>query len=105
MKKACKFCTAVFETGNASKFCSARCRRNYAVSRMVKRNEKGSTLCWDCAKAVKKCSWSRAFKPVKGWEATPSRLKIGNGKTVDSYIVHKCPEYVSDREERENGMF
>ena len=40
------------------------------------------TLCWSCAKACKKCSWSRNFEPVKGWEAEPTTLQL-----ADVYVM------------------
>ena len=30
-------------------------------------------LCWDCANACGGCEWSRSFRPVPGWSASPSR--------------------------------
>ena len=45
------------------------------------------TLCWDCAKACGRCSWSSNFVPVDGWEAIPC------GK---SYEVVRCPEFEGD---------
>lgn len=57
--------------------------------------DKHRTLCWDCEKAQQKCSWSRHFKPVKGWQAIPTRVNIGGEKRVyvNSFDVHECPEF------------
>lgn len=58
------------------------------------------TLCWFCKNAVPNkegtvgCSWSREFKPVKGWKAR--KCKNSNG---DSYRVYECPELVRDADE------
>lgn len=60
------------------------------------RNEK-STICWKCQKACGNCSWSREFKPVEGWEATQTKVYSNVDSRVDSYIVHKCPEFKKDK--------
>ncbi len=60
------------------------------------------TLCWSCANAVpdkqgkRGCAWSRHFKPVDGWDAEETQLYNNeNGKyAVQSFCVHKCPEFV-----------
>lgn len=59
------------------------------------------TLCWDCANACGGCSWSSEFRPVDGWEATPTRVKVyrwkyGGIKEVDSFHVTKCPLFKDD---------
>ena len=47
------------------------------------------TRCIHCANATNRgCSWSDTFDPVDGWKAT---------RTLNSFVVHECPEYVSDR--------
>lgn len=52
-------------------------------------------LCWDCAKACGKCSWSQSFKPVEGWDAEPTviftqcRINV-----IPSYYIRGCPEFV-----------
>lgn len=43
-------------------------------------------LCWDCAKATGRCSWSRTLTPVKGWYAVPS-AKPG----CSTYHIVDCP--------------
>ncbi len=55
-----------------------------------------STLCWDCAKAVGKCSWSKRFRPVKGWEIIPTHKITSDGRGYKSCIVIKCPEFEQD---------
>ena len=51
--------------------------------------------CQDCFNFS--CSWHEHFKPVDGWNATPTVIleqRDGNNKDkVDSYIVHYCPKY------------
>lgn len=50
-----------------------------------------SSICWDCAKACRKCPWSKDFKPVPGWDATPTKVYVVEGKYDDSFIVNSCP--------------
>lgn len=46
------------------------------------------TLCSTCGKACNSgCAWSDEFDPVPGWKAV---------RTLNSYYVLDCPEYVSD---------
>lgn len=54
------------------------------------------TLCWSCAKACKKCSWSRNFEPVEGWEAEKTTLQQPPYRVVQSHRVIRCPEYECD---------
>ena len=58
------------------------------------------TLCWYCQKATNSgCNWSRAFKPVKDWVATPTIINQGvrtqgeGPSFTESFFVHKCPEF------------
>ena len=60
-----------------------------------------STLCWRCKNATNSgCDWSREFKPVEGWKATPTMICGGEQDDVvrwtPSYHVHSCPEFISD---------
>lgn len=70
-----------------------------------------STLCWHCRKSTNQgCSWSRRFRPVVGWKADLKPIKLNAQKSVESYFVHDCPEFVEDehskkeREKEENAM-
>lgn len=62
---------------------------------------KHSTICWNCEKACGRCSWSRSFDPVKGWEARPTKVLVLNTTQdgertkvyVDSFDVYSCPEF------------
>lgn len=61
------------------------------------------TICWNCARALLRigvcCSWALHFQPVPGWSAVRSDLSYGiRGKerTNESYIVTKCPLFLSD---------
>lgn len=58
-----------------------------------KAEPKIQTLCWKCANAVGRCSWSQDFIPVKGWKAEETAREC-NGNIVASYTVIKCPEFV-----------
>lgn len=60
---------------------------------LKKINHKQETLCWSCKKACGKCSWSKSFKPVKGWKATPTKIRNGSGM-IDSFFIHECPLFV-----------
>lgn len=65
---------------------------------------KPQTLCWDCANATGSCSWSDHFdhKPVDGWEAIETTIKVHNpscdADLNRSYVVISCPEFIRDAE-------
>lgn len=62
-----------------------------------------STLCWTCANAIGKCSWSDwTHKPVKGWIADKVPYHTAIGDTQVSYIVYRCPEFVADKRKPSN---
>lgn len=56
------------------------------------------TICWNCQKATGKCSWSAEGKKIKGWKATPTKIKSATAHhiDIDSFIVHKCPLFLKD---------
>lgn len=61
------------------------------------------TICWGCARACAvrsiACPWSWSFCPVPGWTAIRNDVayaSYGNIKTNESYIVIKCPLFLSD---------
>lgn len=59
-------------------------------------SKKHDTLCWLCEKAGGKCSWSKDFTPVEGWEAKPTKVKADSASQhqyIDSFIVYECPEF------------
>lgn len=62
---------------------------------------KPATLCWSCAKACGKCSWSdRSFTPVPGWKAKKTRLRVDDpNRYTDSYIVGECPLFEDDTQQ------
>lgn len=71
---------------------------------MADQNSKISNqLCWNCkrtgaCKGVKPCPWAAAFKPVKGWEATPTVIRELDGTKVESYDIKACPLFIKDKE-------
>ena len=63
---------------------------------------KPATLCWKCANACGKCSWSDgSFTPVEGWVAEPTKLHgyRGDGGVIDSFRVIECPLYEDDTQQ------
>lgn len=72
------------------------CNTNKCAARNQPR--KKETLCWDCVNAVKKCPWSRSFKPVPGWDAIPTKIKMECARLSDSYMVKDCPMFEAESE-------
>ena len=60
------------------------------------------TLCWECAKATGRCSWSDEFIPVEGWNAKPTKKRVYGGGEFESYLVIECPEF--ERDAYNNGL-
>lgn len=58
---------------------------------------KPETLCNYCARACGDCSWSRDFIPVKGWDATETRIMFYDCVPVESYNVRGCPLFCADK--------
>lgn len=88
---------------NGSHFAKcADCRDRDAIRYYRQRDRSKQTICWDCKNAVPDprkgigCSWSRRLKPVTGWTATETELKLYDDITIKSYIVHKCPHYIEE---------
>lgn len=50
------------------------------------------------------CPWAHNHKPVAGWTATKTDLKISPKLTTTSYIVEKCPYYKADLEAQINAL-
>ncbi len=60
------------------------------------------TLCWSCANACGGCEWSqKKAKPVPGWTAEKTKIRLDKGKTSESYLVIKCPKYKPDGKEHD----
>lgn len=52
------------------------------------------SICWDCSRSGKDCSWLADFTPVKGWDAVRSEYPVRSGcktEMKDSYLVLSCP--------------
>lgn len=60
----------------------------------MKKNDRTSTLCWDCDRAKGFCCWSHELKPVKGWKA--KRLERKPQDICTRYIVFACPFFKPD---------
>lgn len=59
----------------------------------------GMQKCWSCKKYAGGCSWSREFKPIPGWEATPRTYGAHPKHKIpgmESYDIRECPEYEWD---------
>ena len=57
-----------------------------------------STKCWHCKHAIPRpknpCSWAMKFKPVEGWKAHQTKLRVSEhrlSEKIDSYRVIDCP--------------
>lgn len=63
------------------------------------------TLCWRCAKACGRCSWSDgSFTPVEGWTAQETRLReqhwsMDADRSIQSFHVTACPLFEDDTDE------
>lgn len=59
-----------------------------------------TTLCWDCQRAAgpRMCPWALDGKPIAGWSAQPTLIKLGGrkGGISHSYRVTACPLYEKD---------
>lgn len=59
---------------------------------------KQANPCQECARNIAECPWLHSDTPVPGWDATPSKIKLGWGKgnvrLVDSFEIHSCPLYI-----------
>jgi len=58
---------------------------------------KKATLCWRCKKASGgyDCEWARKenYEPVPGWKAKQTTVLIEQSRTVDSFLVLRCPKF------------
>lgn len=63
------------------------------------------SLCWRCANSTNSgCSWSREFKPVRGWTAEKKiqqvQTRANVKRPVISYRVFDCPQFTDDTKGR-----
>ena len=82
--------------GKFHKLC-AKCREKKAQNK--------GTLCWKCKHSVPNgidagCDWSLDKKPVEGWDAQPTRMKIAEGTYTKSFNVIKCPKFEKDKRQK-----
>ena len=97
--KKCRYCGQSFLGSPNSQYCSKECmglyRSLYYNDDLARRLRK-ETLCWECKKATggEDCPWANEFKPVEGWTAIPTLVKVQVGQKEQSYIVSKCPLFV-----------
>lgn len=54
------------------------------------------TICEHCKNACGKCSWSASLLPVKGWVATPTKVRGARDNILDSFRVYYCPLFDHD---------
>lgn len=56
-------------------------------------------MCWGCDNACGGCNWSDSLKPVEGWNAIKTRIKINaeTGEYTDSYFIIECPEFKREK--------
>lgn len=77
--------------------------KKFKVVSIEKENKTpNQSLCWSCQNAVPSattgCCWSRDFKPVEGWEATPNP-----NPEMESFRVKKCPWFKAETDESKQG--
>ena len=93
--RLCPICGKVLGYAR-KKYCSNLCRIKAPKKprKRVGRKTK-ETLCWTCKNACGKCSWSKGFEPVDGWDAIPTKIKVSieTNEYTDSYFVKNCPLY------------
>lgn len=70
-------------------------RYNRRKKRDINTYHRKNQPCWTCQNCYGGCSWSREFKPVNGWIATPSYI-ASNEEYADTYKITYCPEYKED---------
>lgn len=86
--------------------------REHEGCKTYSRGRKASSLCWYCRRAVPStenpnlaCSWSKEFKPVKGWDAVRNDIcfSVRNSdgtarhEYTESYLVYRCPRFLPDK--------
>ena len=86
----CRCCgKKFFARSKAKGYCSVACR-HFASEQ---RRRAAEQLCWSCANAGGKCSWSNCFKPIPGWDAEPVVTKDNEGD-ISTYKIKGCPQFI-----------
>lgn len=49
-------------------------------------------LCFSCLNSDGKCSWSKNFTPIEGWNAEPKVVRGG----IETFRIYSCPKYIFD---------
>lgn len=60
--------------------------------------------CYTCQNYAGGCSWTEIdpetdkvrFKPIPGWDATPTSRSVNGERIMESYDIRDCPQYVPD---------
>lgn len=61
-------------------------------------------ICWYCKKCIGKCSWSKDYIPVPGWDAEEDCLNYPDGgmhKKILTYKIFDCPLFEANKEGKE----
>jgi hypothetical protein len=109
--KKCALCENMFKARQGNqKYCCYECayvaqlegkrkwnqKNNHGRNKTQQERITSDQLCWKCQKACGGCSWSAEFKPVKGWTAQKTKIRVQSGRHIKSYEIIDCPEYVPD---------
>lgn len=88
--KICKQCGREFTFMSRTRmYCSKKCKAEALEEKRIKTGQP----CWYCKNACGGCSWSRDFKPVPGWDATPVVIK-DSVCDIHTYDIKKCPMFI-----------
>ena len=99
MRKICPECGREFFASTSKKYCSKRCRSESFGPAPELCMSEGNPACWTRKKAAGGCSWSRSFRPVEGWTAKKTLIRLSpcqKEDVIESYQVIACPEYEKD---------
>ena len=88
---------------NYWKLCALGELKRMEIKKKMSSGSNDFTLCWKCARAYGGCNWSDGWKPVDGWVAEPTTVKLGT-RSVKSYFVKNCPEFEHEKAMRPSDM-
>lgn len=63
-----------------------RCKKQNRIGKIEQ-------LCWTCRNCIGRCSWSRDFIPIKGWDADMDTRTNADRSNSVTYRIYDCPEY------------